>query len=66
MKKVASRLGSPIREAEDPRFAGGNSLSPIPGTPPDLQVVPEEEKRKQKREKTESELMRSWMGHTQN
>jgi hypothetical protein len=64
--KIADMLSnkSDIKEADNPNYFGGSSMSPIPGTPQSLRVVPKEELKKQREQEREDRKLRKFMGRS--
>jgi hypothetical protein len=69
MKIAAKKMGVPIeqelKEADNPNYFGGSSMSPIPGTPEDLNDTrtPAKKRKDARRAHKKAVELQHWMGH---
>jgi hypothetical protein len=64
---VKKRIGHELHEADNPNYFGGSSLSPIGGTPEDLQDTrtPAQKRKDAKRAIKQARELRKFMGHNE-
>lgn len=67
MDIVKKRIGHNLNEADNPMYIGGNTNSPIPGTPEDLADTrtPEQKRKDAKRAIKQARELRKFMGHNE-
>lgn len=63
IKAILDRVLGGLTEADNPNYFGGSSQSAIPGTPPDLLVVPKKERARAVHDAKEQHALQRFMGH---
>jgi hypothetical protein len=64
IKRILDSVLGGLTEADNPNYFGGSSISPIPGTPQSLRVLPKEELKKQRKQEREDRILRKFMGRS--